>query len=76
MMKKRPYSPPALTNLTLQQAKKIIADGRNCTEEEAAELLESVRQQQHNPRQNGPVIETKAASLGMRSESHVRWKSC
>jgi hypothetical protein len=76
-MSKRPYFPPALRNLTPEQARKIIADGRNCSEEKAAEFLEAVRQQQRHLRQNGPVIETKApASAWERSGSHIRRKSC
>jgi hypothetical protein len=42
---KTPYSPPAVTKLTPDQAKKLVADRKNCSEEEAAEFLESLRQQ-------------------------------
>jgi hypothetical protein len=38
--KKRPYFPPTLTKLTGEQAKKLVADRKNCSEEEAADLLE------------------------------------
>ena len=38
--KKKPYSPPTLTNLTPEQAKTLLADRKNCGEEEAADLLE------------------------------------
>jgi hypothetical protein len=38
--KKKPYSPPTLTKLTPEQAKKLVADRKNCSEEEAADLLE------------------------------------
>ena len=38
--KKKPYSPPTLTKLTLEQAKKVVADRKNCREEEATDLLE------------------------------------
>jgi hypothetical protein len=37
--KKKPYSPPTLTKLTLEQAKRLGADRKNCGEEEA-DLLE------------------------------------
>jgi hypothetical protein len=45
-MKKKPYSPPAVKILTPEQARKLIATRRNCTEEEAAKFLESLQQQQ------------------------------
>ncbi len=38
--KKKPYSPPKLAKLTPEQAKQLVADRRNCNEEEAADLLE------------------------------------
>jgi len=47
-MKKNRYSTPALTKLTPEQAIKLIADRKNCSEEEAAEFLQSLRQQQQN----------------------------
>jgi hypothetical protein len=37
--KKKPYSPPTLTKLTLEQAKKLVADRKNCGEAEPADLL-------------------------------------
>lgn len=43
--KKKPYSSPKSTKLTLEQAKKVVADRTNCSEEEAADFLESLRQQ-------------------------------
>jgi hypothetical protein len=60
-MKKKPYSPPALRNLTPEQAKKIIADRKNCSEEEAGEFLESLRhrQQQNSEEQNEPRDDAK-----------------
>jgi hypothetical protein len=38
--KKKPYSPPTLTKLTPEQARTLLADRKNCGEEEAADLLE------------------------------------
>ena len=38
--KKKPYSPPTLAKLTPEQAKKLVADRRNYSEEEADDLLE------------------------------------
>ena len=46
MMQKRPYFPPTLRKLTPEQAKRLIADRKNCSEEEAAEFLKSLRRQQ------------------------------
>jgi len=43
--KKKPYSAPSLTKLTPEQARKLVADRRNCSEEEAADFLKSLRQQ-------------------------------
>ena len=56
-MSKKPYSSPALRNLTLEKATKIIADGRNCSEEEAVEFLESLQRQkpQNDQKQNDPL---------------------
>jgi hypothetical protein len=38
--RKKPYSPPTLTKLTPEQAKTLLADRKNCSEEEAADFLE------------------------------------
>jgi len=46
MSKKKAYSPPALTKLTPKQARKLVADRKNCSEEAAVEFLESLRRQQ------------------------------
>jgi hypothetical protein len=56
-MTKKRYTPPALRNLTFEQAKKIIADGKNCSEEEAAEFLESLQRQkpQNDQKRNHPL---------------------
>jgi len=60
-MKKEPYSPPALRNLTPEQAKKIIADRKNCSEEEAAEFFESLRHRRepNSEKQNDPRDDAK-----------------
>jgi hypothetical protein len=47
---KKPYSQPAVTKLNLDKAK--LADLKNCSDEEAAELLESLWQQQQKEKQN------------------------
>jgi hypothetical protein len=39
--KKKPYSPPALTGLTREHAIKLVAERKNCSEEEAADFLQS-----------------------------------
>jgi hypothetical protein len=46
IMKKEPYSPPTLIKLAPEQAKKLVADRKKWSEEEAAEFLESLRPQQ------------------------------
>ena len=60
-MSKKPYSPPALRNLTPEQAKKIIADSRDCSEEEAAEFLQSLLRQkpQNDQTRNEPLMDNK-----------------
>jgi len=41
--KKKPYSPPGLTELTREQAIKMLVKRRNWTAEEAADFLDSLR---------------------------------
>jgi len=45
-MKKKPYSSPTIRELTPEQARKLIADRKNCSEEKAAESMESLKRQQ------------------------------
>jgi hypothetical protein len=78
-MSKRRYSPPALRNLTPEQAKKIIADGKNCSEEESAEFLESLQRQKYqtDQRRNEPLRDYDEQEKGaVRSETHARKMSC
>jgi hypothetical protein len=42
---KKPYSSPALAELTRAQAIKLIARRRNCSQAEAAEFLKSLHKQ-------------------------------
>jgi len=42
---KKPYSSPAMTELTREQAIKLIAERRNCSDEEAAQFLKSLHKQ-------------------------------
>jgi len=44
--KKKPYSPPTLTKLSTDQAKQFVASNTNCGDQEATDLLESLRQEQ------------------------------
>ena len=54
--KKKPYSPPTVTKLTPERARQFVADRANCSDQEAADSLESLRreQQQKDPRRNLP----------------------
>ena len=68
-MKRKPYSPPTVKTLTPEQAKKIIADGKNCTEEEAVEFLESLQRERpqndetrHEPLNNNREQEKKRSA--------------
>lgn len=60
-MKKKLYSPPTVKTLTPDQARKFIADRKNCTEEEAAEFLESLQRQKlpDDQKRNGPPKDNK-----------------
>ena len=42
---KKPYSPPTLKQLTLEQIKKLISERKNWTEEKVAEFLKSFQSQ-------------------------------
>jgi hypothetical protein len=55
-MKRKPYSPPAVKELTPDQARKFIADRKNFSEKEAAEFLESLQRQKppDDQKRNGP----------------------
>jgi hypothetical protein len=44
--KKKRYSPPTVTKHTLEQAKQFVVDRTNCTDQEAVDLLESLRRKQ------------------------------
>ena len=44
--KKKPYSPRTATKVTLEQAKQFVADHSNCSDQEAMDLLESLRREQ------------------------------
>jgi len=58
-MKKKPYSPPTVKTLTPEQAKKSIATHRKCTEEEAAQFLESLQRRQNDQKRNEPLSDIK-----------------
>ena len=49
--KKKPYSSPTLTKLSTDQAKQFVASNTNCSDQEAADLLESLRQEQQQNKQ-------------------------
>ena len=44
--KKKPYSPPTVKKLTLEQAKQFVAGHANCSDQEATDLLEPLRREQ------------------------------
>jgi hypothetical protein len=48
--KKKPYTPPSITKLSPELARQFVACDANCSDQEATDLLESLRreqQQQH-----------------------------
>lgn len=50
---KKPYSPPLLTELIREQAIELVAKRKNCSEEEAAKLLDSLRKHPLQDATNG-----------------------
>jgi hypothetical protein len=46
--KKKPYSPPTFTKLTPEQARKLVADRKSCSKEEAADFFNSLLRQHPN----------------------------
>jgi hypothetical protein len=44
--KKRPYSPPSATKLTPDQAKRFVKEHANFSDQQAADLLESLQREQ------------------------------
>ena len=57
--KKKPYSSPTATKLTPEQAGHLVADRANCSDQEAAHFLESLRREQQ---QNGANDERRKRS--------------
>jgi hypothetical protein len=49
--KKKPYSPPAITPLSVEQAKQFVSCRTNCCDQEAIDFLESLRREQQQPEQ-------------------------
>jgi hypothetical protein len=43
--KKKPYSRCAATEVSVEQATQFVADHANCSDQEATELLESLRRE-------------------------------
>lgn len=46
--KKKLYSSPTLTDLTREQTIKFVANRKNCSAEQAAQFLKSLREQQRD----------------------------
>jgi hypothetical protein len=44
---RQPYSKPTVTKLTREQAKKVVVDRTGCDDQDAEDLLESMRQKPH-----------------------------
>jgi hypothetical protein len=43
--KKRPYTPPTVTKLPLEKAKQFVVELTRCSDQEATDLLESMRRE-------------------------------
>jgi hypothetical protein len=46
--KKKPYFPPALKEITREQAIKLVMERKNCSEEEAARFVDSLKEEMQN----------------------------
>ena len=44
--KKRPYLPPTITKLNLEQAKQFVSGHAQCNDQQAMDLLDSLRREQ------------------------------
>lgn len=78
-MSKKQYFSPALRNLTSEQAKQMIADGKNCSDEEAAEFLASLQRPKHQTHERGnelPGDYDEQEKVAERSETHPRKMAC
>ena len=53
--KTTPYFPPTLTKLTLNQARKLVADRTYRDQEEAGKFLESLRQHEVRKKNDQPL---------------------
>jgi hypothetical protein len=58
----KPYSPPALKELTYEQAKQFVADRKHCSLEQAAEFLNSLRRPQQQRKEQAPDEEWKRSA--------------
>jgi vacuolar-type H+-ATPase subunit H len=47
-LRKKVYSAPTLTKLAEDKAKKFVAERTNCSDEEAQDVLESLREEQQD----------------------------
>jgi hypothetical protein len=56
--KQKPYLPPTLTKLTAEQAKKLVAERTHRNDQEAAEFLESRRQEKPQQKEENSVQTT------------------
>ena len=68
--KKNPYSPPAVTKLTPEQAKKLVADHKSCSEEEAADFLKSLRREQRQKEEKQNEQPPRDANADIKRKNH------
>lgn len=60
--RKKSYSPPTVSKLTEDEAKKFVADRTNCSDEEAQDVLESLREEQQDKKKEGQKKQDRKAS--------------
>ncbi|HZZ16983.1 MAG TPA: hypothetical protein VFE08_13590 [Candidatus Sulfotelmatobacter sp.] len=60
--RKKEYCSPTLTKLAEDEAKKFVTDRTNCSDEEAQDVLESLREEQQDKKKEGQKKRDRKAS--------------
>jgi hypothetical protein len=60
--RKKVYSAPTLTKLAEDEAKKFVTDRTNCSDEEAQDILESLREEQQDKKKEDQKKQDRKAS--------------
>jgi hypothetical protein len=60
--RKKSYSAPTFTKLPEDEAKKFVTDRMNCSDEEAEDVLESLREEHQDKKKEGQKKQDRKAS--------------